>query len=326
MTSLRRNPYTNLEYGRCSNWRPKLSRFDELLPPTTTEFKIRQQILGAFVAQGQGTGITVRTPVCAPITSDLKLEHTSGISVFIEIKVSALRLRDTEDGGVRLEHSHVTSFDRDDLPNKGIFTFMASWDYLFSLPSASANYALMIKRDDVPRGFWHRVPTGGDWLFHDYPNTTFTDTHKVRLNAGQAALVNDICSIIMSDEIPQKATLTVKDVIDFAGPCPPGLITRQTIVGTDLRDDTGQERGVLDDDDDDESFGEDEEDGVATGEKEEEEEEASDEEAAPEADPQWQGIQFVPASRTARTAIQPAREMVRLTQLFTLLMNESRHR
>lgn len=292
-----------------------------------TEFKIRELLWQSFHDQGQSTGFQVKIPHYAPITSDVRLDHSSGISLFIEIKVAAIKVTQLANGKYRLQHmSRTTPHAR-----RGIFTLLqTAWDYLLSLPSANSATAWLLKKEDWPQTFWHALVRPDEWLSFDYDDSTFLDSRKVRLNAGPAALVQDICRIVCDQGVPQPTDLTADQVLQFAGPCPRELIRDvYTVVGEgqgleevvspegSQEEDLGdpQDGGVVDNEEDDEEA--DEEEGE-NEEAEEGEEEGNQDAVA------WRFNRFTTSAAASRKTIRGGNEMIRTGQLFKRLMDESR--
>lgn len=218
--------------------------FDVICPPDDPEIKLRYRIWKAFEDfGGDGRHIPeyrMRNTICCPWTSDIRLDHKSGTSIFIELKEKHARV-----SADQKTFSHLASGLN--MPGKGIFTFRAPWDYILTMVDDDTGY-LMIK-EDIPKDWWHNYPGGDGWLTHVYPNNVLLSSRRVSLNQPAWDIVRNIRRIIIGTRIPGdppvKSRMTAKDICRLAGPCHMALLSKDYMdrMGLD-DDDAGADEGA----------------------------------------------------------------------------------
>lgn len=163
----------------------------------------------------------VNNALCSPWTSDIRLDHKSGTSVLIELKEQHARV--SEDGN-SLSHLQYALGGL----SKGIFTFRAPWDYLLTMADEDTGY--LIRKEDIPKAFWHQDPGRGGWLT-DQCGRDFLQRRRVDLNSTYAEIAHRIGWILRGVRVPGdppvRSALTAKDIIRFAGPCPLDLLVSE---------------------------------------------------------------------------------------------------
>ncbi|KAK5198017.1 hypothetical protein LTR92_002262 [Exophiala xenobiotica] len=218
-----RNPYSRLEY------RPEASvqtrPFRAIFPQDNPELVLRYKIWKAFddfaKVAGWTTQYRINNALCSPWTSDIRLDHKGGTSVLIELKEQHAKV--SEDGQ-SLSHLQYALGGL----SKGIFTFRAPWDYLFTMVTENVGY--LILKEDIPTTFWHQDPGRDGWLTHRY-GEEFLQHRRVDLSSTDTDIVFTIDRIVRGVRIPGdppvQSRLTAKDIIELAGPCPVGLLVSE---------------------------------------------------------------------------------------------------
>lgn len=103
-----------------------------------------------------------------PMLGDFKITNRwSGESSHVESKTEHCRLiRDEQKGILSLQHLHGW----DPTSYRGVFTWKAQWDYLYShiRSDSTLNQALFVPRDSIPKSWWNYPRSNEpDWL--DWP-------------------------------------------------------------------------------------------------------------------------------------------------------------
>lgn len=197
------------------------------------------------------TGFTVNIPEFQPLNSDLRFDHTSGVSLFIEIKIACFKVTDIGNGRQRFHHKYRLPA-ADDKQSAGYFTFMKDWDYMLTM-TEDGEKGYLIARNEFPADFWHKIIDDEEWLTTDYASASFLSAREVKLDRSDAVIRRDICRILSNQNLangPNKPVLTWRDVVSAAGPCPQDLLGhssanrhgRQGGVGADEQD---NELGVI---------------------------------------------------------------------------------
>lgn len=171
----------------------------------------------------------MKNPTYAPVTTDIRLDHSSGVQVFVDLKNNSAKVEDLSTGQQRLSHPQVDSWY-----NRPVFTFRAAWDYILTMIDDNKGYLLI--RDDLPTTFWHQLPDGQGYIHHDFANKTFLLERLVLFDRPDSEVVTDICRILKGtgkswEDGPLKATLSAEEIYPGAGPCPPELLKYGQIGG-----------------------------------------------------------------------------------------------
>jgi hypothetical protein len=91
----------------------------------------------------------------------------------------------------------------------------------------------LMRKEDIPLGFWHAVPNENERLTHLFPNSTFLAARCVRFDKDAQTIVSTFKRILtrtdlpMPTQIPVKSRMTAQDICTAAGPCPPQLMFKR---------------------------------------------------------------------------------------------------
>ncbi|KAK5055139.1 hypothetical protein LTR84_012887 [Exophiala bonariae] len=217
-----RNPYSGNEY--ISDVDVQAQSIRTIKPENGPEATLRYKIWQAFKDPANSTDgspeFIMENPVCSPITSDIRIDHVTGRSVFLELKQKHAQISES---GKRLEHLQHTLGYRD----RGIFTFRASWDYLLTMIDDNVGY--LIRKDDIPRAWWHQEVSieisSARWLKHDFPDRSFLAHRRVKFNATAQNIYMDFVRILKDRHGELMfSELSAENIRTFAGPCPSRLL------------------------------------------------------------------------------------------------------
>jgi hypothetical protein len=166
----------------------------------------------------------------------MRIDHVNGCSVFIEIKQKHAKV--SIDGKSLSHLQNAVGFAQ-----RGIFTFEAKWDYLLTMTDDKVGY--LIRKDDIPRCWWHQVPGPDNWLKYEFPDQSFLENRRVLLDSNTQTIVRTFARILAGNgsltSSSMVSKLTAKDICAIAGPCPLSLLGMTTPEGITMQDFRGLE-------------------------------------------------------------------------------------
>lgn len=302
-----RNPFSGLDYEKPTSL--SVQPFRLLTNLGDREAMLRFRIWTAFqnVANTQvPPEFLMRNPIIAPYTSDMRLDHINGTSVFIEIKTKHARVETLQSGRQNFFHEHRAL-------GKGIpiFTFRAPWDYFLTMTNDDEGY--LLKKEDIPVEFWHKDIDNREPLVHQFPDDVFLRRRRILLTWTSHDIVRAFRRVICGSATnphaqPGRTQMTAEDIYRVAGPCPREWLNAKYVARSDEEVEVAP---AFTDNDDAEDTVVDREDG-----------DDPDEETAAAAP--WRGTKFITRAAQARYRVQGGVSDIQDAQLIIPLMERCR--